>query len=463
MDVTGGDRRPPRRGRALLFLAALRSGSSGSMAIAQTFVVRLLVLGVNLATGILTARLLGPAGRAEQAAIMIGITLIPYVLSFGLPMAIQYTLRAAPARQDRLISAATLLSIAFGIVSALASLVILPHLVAHYSQSVLHLSQLFMLVAPFTILYTVLCGVLQARNQFAEVNFTRYAMPIGTLCGLLALMLARHVTPLTSSVAYTSPWILITPWLWSKVHPKLTASGFTISARGLLSYGARSYVTDILGTLSGQVDQVLVIGLLSPRSMGIYAIAISAARISDIFSGPIVLVLFPKAAALPVQQIVTLTARVTRLTAVLLSLSLAVAVATLPFLIPLFFGRSYSAAVPIAQILVVSFVIGGITYVNSQAFMAAGKPGIVAIMHVFGLATTIPAMLLLIPHIGLAGAAWALVISNSVRFIVTIMCYPLVLKVPVPQLFPRRDDFFFLWSQLRERTKSQDVQLPQPA
>jgi O-antigen/teichoic acid export membrane protein len=462
MDLERLNRSRTRRANALLFLGALRNGSTGSMAIAQTFVVRLLVLAINLATGILTARLLGPAGRAEQAAMVIGITIIPFVLSFGLPMAIQYTLRAEPARQDRLVSAATILSIAFGVLSACASLIVLPRLIVQYSPSVLHFSQLFMLVAPFTILYTVFCGVLQARNQFAEVNFTRSVMPIATLCALLALIVAHDVTPLTSSIAYVAPWVLITPWLWSKVRPTLTMADFGNSARWLLDYGSRSYVTDILGTLAAQVDQVLVIGMLSPHSMGIYAVAISAARVSDIFSGPIVLVLFPKAAALPVRQIVDLTARVTRLTIVLLGVSLAAGVATLPFLIPIFFGRSYGAAVPIAQILVLNFVLGGITYVSSQAFMAAGKPGIIAIMHIFGLATTIPAMLLLVPHIGLAGAAWALVISNSVRFIITLTCFPVVLKVRVPPLVPTREDFLFLWTSLRART-SRDVQLPESA
>ncbi|MGP6160011.1 MAG: lipopolysaccharide biosynthesis protein [Vulcanimicrobiaceae bacterium] len=440
-----------RRSKAMVALRALGTASSGSMAVAQTFLVRLLVLGLNLLTGIVTARFLGPSGRAEQAAMLIGIGLLPFLLSFGLPMAIQYTMRSDPERQDRLVSVATVLSFAFGIVCIAVSFVVLPRLVTKYSPFVLHLSELLMLAAPFAILYTVYCGVLQARSQFAEANFTRYAMPLSTLLALFGLVLAHRMTPLTTSIAYIMPYLWIVPWMWTQVRPKLTFRDFRATASGLLTYGARSYVTDILGTMMAQIDQVLVIGLLSPVSMGIYAVAISAARVSDLFSGPIVTVLFPKASALPLGEIVELTGRAARITFALLVLSLLLSVAALPFLLPAVYGHSFTGSTRVAQILILSIVFNGTVYVLSQAFMASGKPGIMAGIQVLGLSTTIPAMLVLVPRFGLVGAAASLVLSSILRLWMALVCYPTILKQKMPSIILTLDDVRFLSATLKMR------------
>jgi O-antigen/teichoic acid export membrane protein len=421
------------------------------MAVVQTFLTRMVVLGLNVLTGILTARFLGPAGRAEQAALLIGVTLLPFVLSFGIPIAVQYKLRTMPEQQERLISSATLLSFALGIIAAGLALVILPHLIEKYPPAVIHLAQILMLIAPFTILYTVYCGILQARSQFSEANFTRYAMPLTTLITLVALIVAHKLTALTSALAYVMPYVWIAPWLWFKIKPKVSLRGLLESAKTLLSYGSRSYITDILGTLMSQVDQVLVIGLLSPVSMGIYAVAISAARVSDVFSGPIVLVLFPKASALPTQQIVDLTSRTARLAVVLLGATAIAIIIAMPLLIPMFYGKSFNSATGVAQILVVSFAINGVIYVLSQAFMASGRPGVMAAIQLLGLATTVPAMLLLIPRYALIGAATALIISSCLRLTMALACFPIILKSSVPSLLATRDDFRFLVFTLRSR------------
>jgi O-antigen/teichoic acid export membrane protein len=446
-----GDSATGNHSKAFVALRALVTASSGSMAVAHTFLVGLLVIGLNVLTGVVTARALAPAGRAEQAAILIGLNLFPYIFSFGLGAAIQFKMRTEPERRELTVSAATLLSIVLGLLSVVAGVVVLPRLITHYSSSVLFLAQAFMLIAPFAILNLVFCGILQARNQFAEVNFTRYAMPLGTLIALVVLALVHRLTPLTSSLAYAATNLLIAPWLWSKVRPQATLRDFGSVARGLLSYGSRTVANQILGTLSVQIDQILVIGLLAPVSMGIYTVALSAARISDLLSGPVVLVLFPKASALPPAEIVELTTRVTRL-AVAFSVPMMIAiVAVLPFLLPRVYGRAYVDAVPIAQVLVVSFAISGMVYIVSQAFMASGKPGLFALIQTIGIATAIPAMILLVPHFGLLGAASGLVMSSVLRLCMALVLFPVALKARIPSLIATAADFRFLKATLSSR------------
>ena len=60
-------------------------GRSGSAATLQTILTRLLILAINVGTGIITARLLGPEGRGEQAAMALWPQLLGYAMTLGLP------------------------------------------------------------------------------------------------------------------------------------------------------------------------------------------------------------------------------------------------------------------------------------------------------------------------------------------------------------------------------------------
>jgi O-antigen/teichoic acid export membrane protein len=427
------------------------------MAVAQTLLVRFLTLGLNLLTGIVSARYLGPVGRAEQAAILLGALLFPYLASFGLPFALQYKLRTEPDRARAFVSASVGLAIAFGLLACVAGIFILPHMLAKYPPSIVFAAQVAMVTAPLAILYSLFCSILQARDRFGETNFTRYAMPASTLVILLALAAAHALNAVSSSVAYLASLAWVAPWLWIKVAPKLRARGVRLAAKQLLSYGSRSYVSDILGTLAAQVDQVLVIGLLSPASMGLYAVAIGAARAVDLYSGSVVAVLFPRASSLENAGIVELTGRATRITAAMLVATGVALVLVMPVLLPLFYGRAFAASVPIAQVIVVSIALNGVVYVLAQAYMAAGRPGVNAVIQLAGLATTVPAMLLLIPRYALLGAAAALVISTAVRLLASLACFPIVLKMPVPALFLNAGDVSYLRRSLRHHMQVNDA------
>ena len=67
--------------------------SGGMAATVQTLLANVLILGVNFGTGIITARLLGPVGRGEQAAIILWPQFLAYALTLGLPSAMLYNLR----------------------------------------------------------------------------------------------------------------------------------------------------------------------------------------------------------------------------------------------------------------------------------------------------------------------------------------------------------------------------------
>jgi antigen flippase len=436
------------------------------MAVSQTLLVRLFTIGLNVATGVVTARYLGPTGRSELAAVLLGTALLPSLVSFGLGIATQYRILSEPERELQVVSAATSLAILLGLLALAIGYFILPYMIAKYSVSVLFAARFAMLVAPLAMLNFSLCSVLRARHQFKEANVSDLAMPMSTLVALLMLMMAHALTPMTSAAAYLVPFIWVVPWLWAKVKPRLRVRELRQSALSLLDYGARSCVSEILGSLATQVDQVLVIGMLSPFSMGLYTVALSAARPGDFFSGPIIMVLFPRACALDSASAVALTARATRITTALLFISAIALIATMPILLPLFYGAAFVSAVPVAQLVVVSVALNGIVAVMAQAFMANGRPGVFGAIQMLGLATIVPTMLILIPRFGLIGAAWALIISTLIRLLFTVAGCRIVLKAVTPWLLLSTDDLSYILervgAQMRRETKRKGVREAPP-
>jgi enterobacterial common antigen flippase len=446
--------RKPPLAQPIAFVRNVGRASSGSMAVAQGFVVKVLMLAMNLATGVLSARILGPTGRAEQAALMLGAGLFPAVLSFGLPVAIQYRLRTRPEQAEQLISTATFLAIAFGLLSVAAGYLILPRMLTQYSDSVVHAAQIFMVFAPLAVLLNVFTGVLQARSRFAEANVSQYGPLLLAMLALGMLAIGHSLTPVTSAATYLVTSALASCWLWFVVRPKLSFTGFKAAIRTLMSFGTRSYVTDLLGVLSIQIDTILVITLLNPRSMGLYAIALSAARLSDLFSSGIVNVVFPKSVALPRSEMLALTNRVTRLTFAVLCVTMLTNIITMPFLLPAFFGKGFAEAVGPAQILAITFLLSGTGWVMAQSFLAAGKPTVIALIQASGIVFAVPLLLVLIPRFGLIGAAWALVVSTVLRTAIAMMCFPLVLKSPIPSIIPTLTDIRFVKDSLTVRLSS---------
>ena len=197
----------------------------------------------------------------------------------------------------------------------------------------------------------------------------------------------------------------------------------------------------MLSTLGGQIDQVLVIALLSASNVGVYVVALNASRVLTLLTASVVTVLLPSASGLDKEgavEIVTRSARISTAIAATLGLAL---VAVYPVIFPLFYGRAFSQAVSVAQLLTLEAVLFGAVDVLAQAFMALGRPGFVTALQSIGLMIVFPAMLLFLPHFGLLGAAMALLTSTTVRLIFVLWSYPMFLKLPMPNLILRKDDF----------------------
>jgi O-antigen/teichoic acid export membrane protein len=411
-------------------------------AIAQTIATKFFLAGVNVGTGIITARALGTSGRGEQSAMLLWPALLTYLLTLGIPTALRYCIRREPARRAELYTIAVMVGIVMSGVAMVIGLALIPVWLRAYSSDVIRGAQILLIFAPEVMLGLVLTAMLETLGDFKLANTTRYIPTVITLFALAWMAATHTLTPFNSAVAYLLPPVLTAVWMAWKLRSHFTSRLFDPrpGLRALGSYGLRAYGIDILATLSVQIDQVLVIGILNATQMGIYVVALNASRVVQLIHSAVATVTFPSAAGLEKEQVVAMVGRATRAsTFVALIFALAL-IAALPILIPLFYGKEFIDAVSVAQLLTVEALLGGLAYVLSQTFMALGRPGYVTLLHGIGIGIALPGLLLLIPRMGLIGAAVALLLSTTLRLAVIFISYPVVLKIPIPSLLPNADD-----------------------
>ena len=425
----------------------------GAGAIAQTIFARLLIAGVNVCTGIISARVLGTSGRGEMSAMLVWPGLLAYLLTLGLPSAIRYWIRREPERRSEFFTVSVIGAGVASLIAIAIGLFFIPLWLRNYSADVVHGAQILMIFSPEVMLGLIFTAMLETLGEFNTANFSRYVTVLLTLFALGALALSHQMTPFTGSLAYTGAPVAVAFWIaWRlRTHFALRFFDPRPAMRLLASYGFRSYGIDVLNVIATQVDQVLVIGFLSTADVGIYVVALNASRVINILHSAVVTVVFPTASGLSKDLVVGMVGRSARIsTGIAFAGGLAL-VLVIPFLLPLFYGGAFARAVPVAQLLTLEAVVGGLVSVLAQAFMALDRPGIVTMLQGLGLALVLPLMFVLLPHFGLLGAALALLISTSCRFALIAGAYPLILKTALPTLIPQREDFVRLRSALTHR------------
>lgn len=427
---------------------------SGLVSSFQTLIANVVILLVNIATGILTARLLGPNDKGVQAAIILWPGLLVNLATIGLPNALLYHVKKSAQDTSAFLSAALSLGFLASLVAVFAGVVFVPEWLSNYSPETVQVAQIYMLFIPTAVLSLVYVAVIQAGGDFGLYNGLRLLQPLVTLAILALLAATGTVTAATAALAFVCPNVPALLWVWVRTRHlyQLSFAPFGRVYRQLLSYGLRSYSGDVLAVASGQLDKIIVVSLLSPVSMGLYTVAFSLARMLVVFQTAVASVLLPKMIDRPVDEVRLLLGRAVRVSTLVTFAAALGLMLVGPQLIALFYGDAFEGAALVFQILAVDSVLGGLALLLAQIFYALGRPELMIFRHAASLAVTVPGMLILGSRYGIAGVAAAVLLESVVMIVLTLSAFPTILKIPAPSLWAPKEDLRYalrLWSEWR--------------
>ena len=425
-----------------------RGGKATSMA--QVVALRALALAVNICTGLLTAAVLGPSGRGELAALTVAPGFLGGLASLGLHGSLIYNLKADPAHERELLGNGIMLTLLTGCIVMVGGWIVEPYWLNLYSPHTIFIGRILLLSAPTVVMGWSMSGAVESRGWFGLVNSVLYLQSLATLALLGVLTLLHCLTPTVAAFAYTIPGVSCFGYLFFQVlrrmrpvfRPRLEM------VRRLLRYGIRLCGVDILGTLSGVLDQLVIVAFLPAGMVGTYAVALSSARILTVVQSGVSTVLFPSIAARDVPTIVRTVAVAFRFASLLIAGIAAVLLLVGPPLLLLAYGTKFAPAIMPFRILLLAMVIENGARILHQIYAGCGRPELVTLFEGFAVAVLLLAMLALVPPLGTLGAALAVLCTASFRLVVAIGGLPLMLKIPLPRLVFGWDDLRLLRAML---------------
>jgi O-antigen/teichoic acid export membrane protein len=426
-------------------MSALRArfGGGGHLgSVVRVMLFRAMTLVVNLTTGVLAAKYLGPDGRGELAALLVGPQFVGAVAMFGLPMAYIYNSKADPESRSIYLGCALFLGLPLALAAVAMSYAIMPFWLAGHTEATLRTARLLLFFVPITVGIPLLTAVLDAVGRFGLSSSIQYLQPVGALIGLAGIASFGQLTATTAAVAYIMPAVLTCLCAaWQAARFVRPAFSLAASFRNkMLSYGLGHYGVEVFGSLSSYIDQIVVVYLLPPAAVGAYVVALSLSRVLGVMQDAIWSVLFPNIAGRGITEVVRSVTIVVQIGVIVAAAAALVFGLLGPYAIDWLYGQAFTNAAAPFRILLAAAVVSSAARLFGHMFSATGRPGIVTLIEALGVGALVAAMVLLIPTFGASGAAAAVLAGATVRLICVLAFMRLVLRMPLPRLIPSGAD-----------------------
>jgi O-antigen/teichoic acid export membrane protein len=421
----------------------------------SSFAINILVLVLNMGTGILMARFLGPHGRGELAMATRWSALFAGLSTLGLPGAMVYLGKNFKEKQQELFGAFLFVSSAISMVALLICEVAVFFIMARESGGMQLLAQTAMLILPFAVMSDGLIGTLQSFNSFRKVMLLRVLSPLGMMIIILALMAMGQMKVfyiiLLNIIWVAGTFAVSLYWIFRMLRPKFVR--LYQNAKTLLQYGVKIYAASLVQVFGGNFDQILLSIALSAYALAIYTVASSIGMIlPSVLYGTLNVFLAPRLMDLIGEQ---RRQEVCKFHSIFFYGTLMIAVCgafTLPFVIPFMYGSEYAPAVLLGIILILCSPLKICTAILSSFFTAEGKFHVISKAELIGVIVGLGSLLVLVRFTGTAGAAWAIAISSGVK-LGYLIYHARKLGIPVSKLFQPnlKDSLAVVRSVLRRR------------
>lgn len=375
-----------------------------------TFVLQTLAIVGSLAVGVLTARILGPAGKGIYAMPVVQAGLVSAWFS-GLSSSTSYFLLNQRAGR-RIVLPLTVVTIAFVVVSAVA-------------VGIIALIGNALWAAPAAIAsLPATAAVFAVRGYVTGIKQVRYVstLSVGTVVATLAFTVAGFLTishsPAVAIVAWVASTTLvgIVAWIAMLAHARSLESGQQVRVFDFVRFSMKGGAAALVSLLNYRADLYIVAIMLPFSDLGLYSVATSApqallfpAQVASIVASPHIGGLDRRAAA-------ELTARCVRHSLLVSVLICIVVFAIAPLVVKLFYGAAFVPLVPALRVMLVGVIALSLAGpISSFYTLKLAKPEIPLVVAGISAVICIAGTVISIPHFGIVGAASA----SSAAYVIT--------------------------------------------
>ncbi len=401
---------------------------SGSMLldIAGLIGSRFMLVVFGFATGIITARLLGPHDRGLfTLLVMLPQTLVNFA-KMGVAQANVYYVRKRAISVSTVAANSLVLCLVVSVFLFVACWFGGQWFVTPFTKGAKS-TYVWMALAliPFVLIESYFMSILQAVEAFGAYNMQSiYKAVLGFVAIAFALLVlhGRLWEALVSQVVVLAACNL---WLLVQVY-RVAPFGLHWDGevgRGTLSFGAKSYLQTLAAHLHYRIDLYLIALLLNPEQVAFYSIAVNMTNPILQIPDAIGTVIFPKLAGSSDESAHARTAVTCRHT-LFATLIAAIVYATVGSQVMLlFYGHRYAPAIPPMLMMLPGIIMISLYQILTRNFTSRNRQQVNIIAAAIALGVNTSMNLVLIPRFGILGAAMSTAVSYTLAALMLLVVF----------------------------------------
>lgn len=405
----------------------------------ETIAVGAFSLLVALPTTVITSRYLHPAGRGAFYLEVVTIT-IAATLVGNIGIAVSHEIKRGVAETRNIVGNGLIVSLALGLLTAVVVVPISFALAPHYRAVAL-----MPIALPALLVSGMLTTTLVAVGRVRARNLLQLALPATTLIGMVVLvvLLAKGLSGAVSAwlIAQTVVFVLalvITAGIWRPLQ--LGGLSFDLSRRMLL-LGIRAGLVNVISLLNYRIELFVLQAYRGIDAVGVYSVSVSLAELLWIVPTAVATATIALAVSASDEEAIAAIARGARAAVAATALAGVALAVVAPFAIPVLFGsRFHGATVPLLILIpgVVAFAPGQILAIYFS--MRLGEMRIPLSVSLASAALTGLLAVLIIPPLGLSGAALSTTVGYSVSILIAAVLFSRRAGIGLTALVPSGAD-----------------------
>lgn len=414
-----------------------------------TFATKVALFVISIITSIIVVRTLGAEGKGLFSMGVLSAMLVFNMANLGVGTGSGFFLGRKKIPMEDLAGNWLTLSLVIGLPVAALSVAAAPYFVPRLFPSVpVDLITIALLSIPFTILVYNIQMLCRADSNFRGYNTLELAQPLFFLLMVpAAFYLFPGIKVKGAIFVYTVSCLLaaLTAIVISARRTRLRMRLSPSLIRSAMRFGLMGHLTNILGYLVLRVDMLLINYFLGPGAVGFYSISVMIAQRIWYLPDTLVIVLYPMVAHGSDSDANRYTATVARQTVLVVFLCCLCALLFARFVIVLFYTETFLASVLPLFFLLPGVFFASLARVLGSDLLARGFPHLNMWAGVTGLLTNVTCNIILIPRMGIAGAAIASSASYILHFSIILWAFLKVSNLSFSEvLIPKGEDLLRL-------------------
>lgn len=387
-----------------------------------------MVVGVGLVA--LLARMLGPLGNGSYWLAVLLPSVLATFFNLGIGPANTYYVSRGSVSVAGALRASLLLWLVVGALGTGVGVVV----VSMWAESLFPGVPRALLwwslgVFPFMLLHSYLVCILQGKQDFGRFNRAMFLPPMTILTVAVLAVVVFQLGVGGAIAAFAVGQITAAGATLAMVVPAEPANAKYVPSwsyiKRCMDYGWKAHLSNVATFLNYRLDLFLVNLLIGPAAAGVYIVSVKLAEQLWMLPQAVATVLLPELSRLhgDDERRRYLTPLICRSVLVVSAIAAgALAVVGFPLILGLF-GTAYAGAYRALIWLLPGVIAVGVTKVVASDLAARGRPDLNLWTATITLIVNATANLLLIPVMGISGAAAATTLSYAVSAVLVLFFY----------------------------------------